>query len=179
MNSPSHTNSPFFIKIKSSDSVISETKSSVSAVDSLGIDKNFTPKKDDLVVNPILGHHRLCERTKMYNNQQKHPLKNDLCLPSNVSSDENQKLFFSNRSEAIGNSPLMPTSLEHSNISKDCKISNDEQMTGSTNSIWSRASSKEGAKMFESFNRNLIKTIKVCLQKCFQKQIFNYGSFLG
>lgn len=36
---------------------------------------------------------------------------------------------------------------------------------GSTNSLWSRTSSKDpekdGAKMFEIFNRNLIKTIKV------------------
>ena len=63
LNSPSRTNSPYLMKlVKSSDSVISETKSSVSDLNE--IDKMFTPvKKDDLQVNPILGHHRLCERT--------------------------------------------------------------------------------------------------------------------
>ncbi|XP_020800021.1 uncharacterized protein LOC110177580 isoform X2 [Drosophila serrata] len=63
LNSPSRTNSPYLMKlVKSSDSVISETKSSVSDLNDM--DKLFTPaKKDDLMVNPILGHHRLCERT--------------------------------------------------------------------------------------------------------------------
>lgn len=63
LNSPSRTNSPYIMKlVKSSDSVISETKSSVS--DFNDADKLFTPaKKDDLMVNPILGHHRLCDRT--------------------------------------------------------------------------------------------------------------------
>ncbi|XP_026832265.1 uncharacterized protein LOC6546254 isoform X2 [Drosophila erecta] len=65
LNSPSRTNSPYLMKlVKSSDSVISETKSSVSDLNDM--DKLFVPaKKDDLMVNPILGHHRLCERTAL------------------------------------------------------------------------------------------------------------------
>lgn len=67
LNSPSHTNSPYLIKLKSSDSVISETKSSVSDFATQNDKSVFTPKKDDLMVNPILGHHRLCEHTKSFN----------------------------------------------------------------------------------------------------------------
>ncbi|KAL5293287.1 TJAP1 family protein [Megaselia abdita] len=65
LNSPPVANSPYLMKLgKSSDSIISGTKSSCS--DGLNdTDKLFTPpaKKDDLMVNPILGHHRLCDRT--------------------------------------------------------------------------------------------------------------------
>lgn len=65
LNSPPIANSPYLMKLtKSSDSIISEIKSSCS--DGLNdTDKLFTPpaKKDDLMVNPILGHHRLCDRT--------------------------------------------------------------------------------------------------------------------
>uniref|UniRef100_T1GPG4 Uncharacterized protein n=1 Tax=Megaselia scalaris TaxID=36166 RepID=T1GPG4_MEGSC len=67
LNSPPGANSPYLMKLtKSSDSIISETKSSCS--DGLNeTDKLFTPpaKKDDLMVNPILGHHRLCDRTNV------------------------------------------------------------------------------------------------------------------
>lgn len=63
LNSPSRTNSPYILNlVKSSDSLISEPKSSLSSNNQ----KNFTPvKKDDLTVNPILGHHRLCDRTSL------------------------------------------------------------------------------------------------------------------
>uniref|UniRef100_A0A1B0CK95 Uncharacterized protein n=1 Tax=Lutzomyia longipalpis TaxID=7200 RepID=A0A1B0CK95_LUTLO len=65
LNSPSRTNSPYIMKlVKSSDSVISETKSSVS--NSTQNEKLFTPvKKEELMVNPILGHHRICDRTSL------------------------------------------------------------------------------------------------------------------
>lgn len=65
LNSPPIAASPYLMKLtKSSNSIISEMKSSCS--DGLNdTDKLFTPpaKKDDLMVNPILGHHRLCDRT--------------------------------------------------------------------------------------------------------------------
>lgn len=65
LNSPPVANSPYLMKLtKSSDSIMLETKSSCSD-DLNDTDKLFTPpaKKDDLMVNPILGHHRLCDRT--------------------------------------------------------------------------------------------------------------------
>uniref|UniRef100_A0A8D8FIC8 Tight junction-associated protein 1 n=1 Tax=Culex pipiens TaxID=7175 RepID=A0A8D8FIC8_CULPI len=77
LNSPSHNNSPYIMKlIKSSDSVISETKSSVSdflttpdknSPNGLGVTSAPPPKKDDLMVNPILSHHRIGDRSTSLN----------------------------------------------------------------------------------------------------------------
>lgn len=157
LNSPSRTNSPYIMKlVKSSDSVISETKSSVST--STQNDKIYTPaKKDDLMVNPILGHHRLCDRTAIKNNCDKNIVekKSDL--------DLNQK--------KIGVLIKTPDSRKSETIVKmenDLITSHKESLSdagnGSTNSLWSKTSSAaaaDGAKMFENFNLNLIKTIKV------------------
>ncbi|KAI8120276.1 Tight junction-associated protein 1 [Lucilia cuprina] len=243
LNSPSRTNSPFTKNLlKSSDSVISETKSSVSDLNEM--DKLFTPaKKDDLMVNPILGHHRLCERTSLlkgvqgqagqtaktsYNtildnmrtlngyqrrfidgggtalelleerskllNNKKHSLKMITHEDINGNEDledEEKPLLGSNMMQ----SNLMDAELEERESLKiksklrtesscelgvssrdpiksptastksalDPKVTNGllkTQISGSVNSVWSKSSSCEGAKMFENFNRNLIKTIK-------------------
>jgi len=130
LNSPSHT-SPYRNKFRSSESVISETKSSVSAIES--IDK----KRYELMVNPILGHHRMCERTKI-------------------------------ETDGSARHTIKQTNMEKAPISKASdKIKADGTKTlthgpgnGSTNSLWSKTSSKEGTKIFESFNLNLIKAIK-------------------
>ncbi|CAO1371023.1 unnamed protein product [Diamesa serratosioi] len=196
MNSPSRTNSPYIIKaVKSSDSVISETKSSVSIANSAAIhDKLYTPKKDDLMVNPILGHHRLCDRTNNHA-MHHHNTHNDIgLLPLNVSSPKvtTKSMTTDNYSRNIksnNNTNIFPlkkphdfnAGLKHEIINSDDNFNSvgnmddkhgnhkgNSQQTplshgpgnGSTNSLWSRASSKEGAKLFESFNRNLIKTIK-------------------
>lgn len=280
LNSPSRTNSPFTMKlVKSSDSVISETKSSVS--DSTQNDKLFTPvKKDDIMVNPILGHHRLCDRTlgkvstsvggllsvntspKLNGNVEGgatgafnvNSLSSDnvsktgmistaaptiadntpvqiygtpttvipgistvfranekssstaLLLHSNdVNDSENEDTINEKTSLLGGNVVLSPKSKNNSIASKlllkspelmggakprtpevkspaSSKIndtvshervvydvekvnSKSESLrgpgNGSTNSLWSRTSSKDGSKIFENFNRNLIKTIKV------------------
>lgn len=157
LNSPSRTNSPYIMKlVKSSDSVISETKSSVST--STQNDKIYTPaKKDDLMVNPILGHHRLCDRTQKFENTaiKINCEKSDLEL--------NQK--------KIGVLIKTPDSRKSETIVKmenDLITSHKESLSdagnGSTNSLWSKTSSAaapDGAKMFENFNLNLIKTIKV------------------
>ncbi|XP_037907047.1 dual specificity protein kinase splB-like isoform X2 [Hermetia illucens] len=240
LNSPSRTNSPYIMKIvKSSDSVISETKSSVS--DLLDNEKLFTPaKKDDLMVNPILGHHRLCDRTvskqqqqqicdtakyivetrkleneiadlRKFNNKSPNlslgaelcnsfsrtlqnevevkPLENGALLRQNGSatllcdnSEDNDKEA-SNRNANL-QQPVSGTCTsqksDKSDITADKKSenklqqetnsvhgSNDKNLDnakntimGSTNSLWSKTSSSEGAKIFENFNRNLIKTIK-------------------
>ncbi|TMW52777.1 hypothetical protein DOY81_002111, partial [Sarcophaga bullata] len=252
LNSPSRTNSPFTKNLlKSSDSVISETKSSVSDLNDM--DKLFTPaKKDDLMVNPILGHHRLCERTSLlkgvnghlgankttYNTildnmkslngyqrrfidgggtalelleerskllQTKHqPLKLSMTddLNANDELEDEEKPL-------LGGSQLMHTNVIDTDIieaeretsvretlktkaklrtESSCEINSARDhhiksptastksalepkqlngdsllktnISGSVNSVWSKTSSCEGAKLFENFNRNLIKTIK-------------------
>ncbi|XP_055604396.1 hybrid signal transduction histidine kinase A-like [Uranotaenia lowii] len=103
LNSPSHNNSPYLMKlIKSSDSVISETKSSVS--DFLTTPEKTSPnagsssnqascKKDDIMVNPILGHHRLSERTTSYQlTQSPNSDAPQLTKPSNLTLNSKSTL---------------------------------------------------------------------------------------
>lgn len=244
LNSPSRTNSPYLMKlVKSSDSVISETKSSVSDLNDM--DKLFTPpKKDDLMVNPILGHHRLCERTavggdytaagggKLTASTMMYPTTHlgayaaekylletsnlgqlrtgyqrrfldgggtalqllNKCEggagaatnPSGVNAaagveleleDEVSKPLLAGISQAnlldSGVEPALPVKPEdvcEPTPAKPTPVAGggagSSQLksinSGSVQSLWSnKTSSCEGAKMFETFNRNLIKTIKV------------------
>ncbi|XP_035910680.1 uncharacterized protein LOC118511557 isoform X2 [Anopheles stephensi] len=275
LNSPSHNNSPYMMKlIKSSDSVISETKSSVSDylttpdkvsptgggggggtnggstlpncdIGSGGDGDSSEPlsllvstKKDDLMVNPILGHHRLVasDRTasltsnaadQPHHQQTQHgklgaklstaqlPAKKP-ALPGESSFKQPAKPPVCGGGGGVGQmTPQLnrtdPTSTtqqqqqqqqpKFSHDSPSYIIKDTDQMSGShatpisstgngalgqtgkygtsasgsvgsglyhtvgsTNSLWSRTSSKDpekdGAKMFEIFNRNLIKTIK-------------------
>lgn len=160
LNSPSHTNSPYLMKLKSSDSVISETKSSVSDFANLN-DKQFSPsKKDDLMVNPILGHHRLCEHTKTFS----YP-------PFMQKEDEIVKSLETAAPKAPNTEGNLARSRDKTGEMKqlgDDRVNGPQTAplthgagNGSNNSLWSKTSSKEGAKLFESFNRNLIKTMRV------------------
>lgn len=172
LNSPSRTNSPYIMKlVKSSDSVISETKSSVSG--SNDNDKLFVPaKKDDLTVNPILGHHRLCDRPpKMLNNNECDDL-----LPY-----QQPQLLHTLPAPVQKKSPTLLKSIENNFVVPHMSFNNasrnscnrsermgNDTVTGSTNSLWSKSSSNvnnnssgDGARIFENFNRNLIKSIKV------------------
>ncbi|XP_050073546.1 uncharacterized protein LOC126561442 isoform X2 [Anopheles maculipalpis] len=280
LNSPSHNNSPYMMKlIKSSDSVISETKSSVSDylttpdkvsptgggggggggpgsgtngsalpncdIGSGGDGDSSEPlsllvstKKDDLMVNPILGHHRLvADRTvsltsntadqhhnhPQQQTQQQHTklgaklaasqlpvkkpglpggessfkqsVKPPVCGGAGVgqmtpqlnrttdgTSTAQQQPKFSHDSpsyiikdtdqmsgshatpiSSTGNGALGQTG-KYGTSASGSVGSGLYHTVGSTNSLWSRTSSKDpekdGAKMFEIFNRNLIKTIK-------------------
>lgn len=168
LNSPSRTNSPYIMKlVKSSDSVISETKSSVSG--SNDNDKLFVPaKKDDLTVNPILSHHRLCDRPpKILNNDDCDDLlpyqqpKLLHTLPAPVQKKSPTQLKSSDHFPPHSNY----TNASRNGCNRSDRMGND---TGSTNSLWSKSSSNannnssvDGARMFETFNRNLIKSIKV------------------
>ncbi|XP_049298225.1 uncharacterized protein LOC125771550 [Anopheles funestus] len=274
LNSPSHNNSPYMMKlIKSSDSVISETKSSVS--DYLTTPDKVSPtgggvpngdgpggtnggtalsncdigpggdgdtseplallvstKKDDLMVNPILGHHRIAaDRTasltsnaadQHHNHQPQQQQHNKLVAKLPTSQQPAKKLGLPGDNTfkpakppvcgGVGAGQMTPqlNRSEPSSAGQQLKFSHDspsyiikdtDQMSGShatpisstgngalgqtgkygtsangsvgsglyhtvgsTNSLWSRTSSKDpekdGAKMFEIFNRNLIKTIK-------------------
>ncbi|XP_037034511.1 uncharacterized protein LOC119073253 isoform X3 [Bradysia coprophila] len=171
LNSPSRTNSPYIMKlVKSSDSVISETKSSVSG--SNDNDKLFVPaKKDDLTVNPILGHHRLCD---IVSDRPPKILNNDEC--DDLISYQQPKMLHTLPAPVQKKSPTQLKSSEnfapHTNYTSASRngCNRSERMghdTGSTNSLWSKSSSNannnssvDGARMFETFNRNLIKSIK-------------------
>ncbi|XP_070070995.1 ras guanine nucleotide exchange factor B isoform X1 [Drosophila takahashii] len=244
LNSPSRTNSPYLMKmVKSSDSVISETKSSVSDLNDM--DKLFTPaKKDDLMVNPILGHHRLCERTAisgvqngefgngklttstmMYptthlgayaaekylletsnlgqlrtgyqrrfldgggtalqllnkyeasavgivqddlEDESSKPLLSGISQPSLLDSEQTnppQQSVTPKLEDVCEPPPSKPVAPVAPPGSAAPAASSGTQLkstnSGSVQSLWSnKTSSCEGAKMFETFNRNLIKTIK-------------------
>jgi hypothetical protein len=202
LNSPSRTNSPYILKlVKSSDSVISETKSSVT--DSTQNDKLFTPvKKDDLMVNPILGHHRLCDRSGTVAGKvvpvtgARVPAVKSVGPSRRENNDEDEEaalmVGIGNGREAEGfenelgklnkncnNNSIRSNSLKtlDNGVKPVEKMSTPQSQSGkplthgvgsgSTNSLWSKTSSKEGIKMFENFNRNLIKTIKVSLISVF------------
>lgn len=184
LNSPSRTNSPFLIKmVKSSDSVISETKSSVSGIDSN--DKLFNMnKKDDLVVNPILGHHRLCDRKALgggnggvgiggvgINGSKLIDLGSNSTssmLAENINQGKLKSPIQEQTHQQQHNNQERDISMKQSHASnvdiKSSSLRNSKAMAGSSNSMSSRASSQtDGARLFENFNRNLIKSIKVII----------------
>lgn len=238
LNSPSRTNSPYIMKlVKSSDSVISETKSSMS--DSNDNDKLFTPvKKDDLMVNPILSHHRLCDRTPkmlditLNNNNNKCVSDNMqfidakitttttttpmiMCDGQHHTNNNNNNKSIEMRSPEIiisssgsschninNNAENGCIATEQHN-SKELQLSsgsgggnviidmksigksekNPDTVTGSTNSLWSKTSSSntnniEGAKIFENFNRNLIKSMRVSFFLFFCLKYYTFTPFL-
>lgn len=186
LNSPSCTTSPYILKlVKSSDSVISETKSSVS--DSNENDKLFTPvKKDDLMVNPILGHHRLCDRQRGNIGSLLTDLKREESKPLNgsgigkpngispvtspVQSDIRQQQIKSpGDSQSSARAPIKSNgvnSMAPAVPPRNSKplVASSEKLVDATiglNTVNSDTASSDGVKMFESFNKNLIKTLKV------------------
>jgi hypothetical protein len=150
LNSPTHTYSPFLTKLKSSDSVISETKSSLSDFINNNEKIPFTPtKKDDLMINPILGHHKFCEHTKSF-----------IFPASATKKDETTKVKETPDQKPSTSDNKIETKIDEK--SKSATKMSHGAGGGSANSVWSRTSSnKEGAKLFENFNRNLIKTMRV------------------
>lgn len=160
LNSPTHINSPFLMKLKSSDSAISETKSCISDATNHNDKVPFTPsKKDDLMVNPILGHHRLCEHTKSFNYPPLVPKEDETAKAKEASKLANGDCVSIRGREKLN--------VENKTIAEE-KVSVHNQTplshgpgNGSNASLWSKTSSKDGAKLFESFNRNLIKTMRV------------------
>lgn len=160
LNSPSSTNSPFILKlVKSCDSIVSDAKSSISCA---GSNEKLLGKKDELMVNPILGHTPMSERTV-----KKHT------TPSR-SMPEIVSLSHSTQSCAkpyANNGPVDGLSKQHTSVSdeiarpKECNRSSrqNERTTASSSSSLSNRSTVavDGSKLFESFNRNLIKSIKV------------------
>lgn len=151
LNSPSSTNSPFMLKlVKSCDSITSDAKSSISCA---GSNERLLGKKDELTVNPILGHTPITDRNARKNT----PNKIDT-IKNTVSLDIQTK--------------IRPSNADDLTRPKDTNRSNQQtgRVTASSSSSLSNRSSipnVDGSKLFESFNRNLIKSIKVGIQRQF------------
>lgn len=180
LNSPSSTNSPFILKlVKSCDSIVSDAKSSISCAGSN--EKLLSSKKDDLMVNPILGHTPISERA-----MKKHTTPNR-AMSENVSSLSSQQpcgkaTYASNNSNNNSNnsngglhegaskhnsSTVSPDELPRAKeSSRQMQRQNERTTASSSSSVSNRSSAAlDGSKLFESFNRNLIKSIKVN-EKC-------------
>lgn len=175
LNSPSRNNSPYIMKLIRSNGgdSISDTKSSQMS-DSNNELGGGTGKRDDLTVNPILGHHRLCDRKaklidvdgdggggqqdgemRSIDGQHRHRLSPMVLRPKVIVET------LLNVSDVGKNGNKFEDAVRLAQVD-----GNDATTTGSTHSLWSKTSSNttnnaDGAKMFETFNRNLIKSIKV------------------
>lgn len=155
LNSPSSTSSPFLVNlVKSSDSIISETKSSMSCN---GSSDKIMAKRDELTVNPILGHNTIvCDRTKL----------------GTIKKTTTAEQIRNNINEASAQQPTSPSpQTHHLKVDESPKETSQQSRTGiagssmsssSRTSVSGTATNLDGSKIFESFNRNLIKSIKVC-----------------
>lgn len=151
LNSPSSTGSPFLVNlVKSSDSIISETKSSLSCN---GSNDKILVKRDELTVNPILGHNVIvCDRTKL----------------GTIKKTTTAEQIRNNINEATAQQPQQQH--HHLKIAESPKVINQQTRPGvagssmsssSRTSVSGNGTNLDGSKIFESFNRNLIKSIKV------------------
>lgn len=193
LNSPSSTNSPFILKlVKSCDSIISDAKSSISCA---GSADKLLGKKDELTVNPILGHTPISERTVKKLTTPNRSMQENLSTVSsqscakpyaninssgNNSNNNNNSVNNTNNNSNSSISTHENQSKHHSTTATATTVSIDElqprtkdpsrthqrqseRATASSSSSLSNRSSAvlDGSKLFESFNRNLIKSIKV------------------
>lgn len=144
LNSPSSTSSPFAVNlVKSNDSIMSETKSSISCND---LSDKIMDKRDELTVNPILGHNTIVsDRTKLGTIKKTRTAEQ---IRNNI--NEGSVIEPSPSSQLKGNNQQTRTGIVASAMSSSSRTS----VSGSGNNL-------DGSKIFESFNRNLIKSIKV------------------
>lgn len=171
LNSPSDyiTSSPYMMNlVKSCDSIMSDVKNGISCIESS--DKMHNGKKDELMVNPILGHTPISERAAR---KQTTPNRSTCATPSTILT--HSKPFTSNNiANATDGGNESSNDIDmRDNISKDDEISLNkdtnrthgqiDRTTNSSSSLSNRSSIAvlDGPKLFESFNRNLIKSIKV------------------
>lgn len=173
LNSPSTTNSPYMLNlVKSCDSITSDMKNSGSSDNGKG-----PGKRDELTVNPILGHTPLTDRSAPKLSTPSRPTICDISAAATIQTPA-KPFSVNNVAEASGDSSNSnsngQTNIEiDANLMKDDEISLSKEMsrphtqidrtTNSSSSLSNRSSVAilEGSKLFESFNRNLIKSIKV------------------
>lgn len=146
-------------KLRSTDSVFSESNlSDFTNSNERNLMVTKTPKKDDLTINPLvlthphLAHHRMCERTKNINaNTQRRnveSVKNEQLTPQQINPSTTPKLLHRASSKDLKNEEIKSASKARSqHTSGDASTSND----------------LNGTKIFENFNKDLLKSIKVGL----------------
>lgn len=176
LNSPSTTNSPYMLNlVKSCDSIMSENMKNGGGSCNDSSDK-LIGKKDDLLVNPILSHTPIIDRTL-----RKHSITpNRAACNSSSTIQALAKPFSINHvsggSSTCANNIISTNHIDvrdSSNTMKDDELSvNNKEVTrphtqidrttnSSSLSNRSPVAILDGPKLFESFNRNLIKSIKV------------------
>lgn len=159
LNSPSHqnNNSSYMKKLRSSDSVFSECNLSDYTNSN---ERNATPpKKDDLAINPILSHshlahHRMCERTKNMNaNAQRRNT-----ISESVKNEQQQLPSINSSTPQLHRASTKDLKNEEikssSNKAKNYQPQKSPSNVGSSNDL-------NGTKIFENYNKDLLKWIKV------------------
>lgn len=155
LNSPSTTSSPFLVNlVKSSDSIMSETKSSMSCN---GSSDKIVAKRDELTVNPIIGHNALVsDRTKLKKTITAEQIRNNI-----NEATAQQSVLPAPHSHHLKNEESPKRINQQSRIG----IAGSSMSSSSRTSISGAATNLDGSKIFESFNRNLIKSIKVNMSR--------------
>lgn len=183
LNSPSHPNnnhSSYMKKLRSSDSVFSECN--LSDYTNSNEQRNVTPpKKDDLSINPILSHHRMCERSKNMNvNAQRRnysmtaavttaaptpemSMKNEQLPAINLSSSSTTPHRIS--SKDLKNEEIRSACNKTRNHLPSSSQQQQQQQKSSPSNQVASSNDLNGTKIFENFNKDLLKSIKVRVVK--------------
>lgn len=146
LNSPGSNHTPFNMFI-SCDSIVSDAKSSYSCGGSY---EKLPIKRDELMVNPILSHTPISDRT----------IKKIIApAPTPIQSIEGSSM-------SSGTQPKNPTIVDTKKLRNSERSTAQQQkdrvLASSSSSLSNRSSvNVDGPKLFENFNRNLIKSIKV------------------
>lgn len=186
LNSPGSNHTPFNMFI-SCDSIVSDAKSTSNSLGDDSFEKLplTTTKRDELMVNPILGHTPISDRT----------IKKILQAPASSSSMTSLSVTSTTIGSTSTSAVILTTSLNQTNEENSLssgiqpnlssktfnanttnemkKYRNTDRSTNqqqrnrtlassSSSSLSNRRSvNVDGPKLFENFNRNLIKSIKV------------------
>lgn len=178
LNSPG-SNHTLFNMFISCDSIVSDAKSTSNSLGDNSFEKLpiITTKRDELMVNPILSHTPIKDRT----------IKKPLQPPPSSSSaastrigfpattfgtplnQANEECSLSSGTHSNSNSKSFNTNIanemkkyQNSDHSTNQQQQRDRILASSSSSLSNRSSvNVDGPKLFENFNRNLIKSIKV------------------
>lgn len=201
LNSPGSNHTPFNMFI-SCDSIVSDAKSTTNSLGDDSFEKlpiptiTATTKRDELMVNPILSHTPISDRT----------IKKPLQPPqsSSLASLSVTSTTIGSTIATAASSAILPTSLNQSNEESSLssgtqpnsssksfntntanemkkypntdRSTNQQQkdrtLASSSSSLSNRSSvNVDGPKLFENFNRNLIKSIKVSVSYLINQSI--------
>lgn len=128
------------------------------------------PKKDDLAINPVLSHphlahHRMCERSKNMNAnaQQQQQQQQQRRYSESVKNDQLPSTTTSNHHQQQQHNPrVLSKDLKNEEIRSASNKTRQQQQQKTTPSIPVASSNDlNGTKIFENFNKELFKSIKV------------------